>query len=129
MLTPIIVLGGIYAGYVTPTEGSIVAVIYALFVGSIIYKSLYFNDIYESFVSTAFMTGSILIIMGPACAFGRLLTIHEIPSQIAEFILSISTNWIIVLLIVNVFLIVVGTFMETLATIVLLTPCLPVGHA
>jgi len=124
LFTPVIVLGGIYAGYVTPTEGSMVAVLYALFIGVIIYRSLSFGDIYESLISTALMTGAILIIMGPACAFGKILTIYEIPSKIAEFILSISKNWIIIFLLINLFLIFVGTFMETLATIVLLTPIL-----
>ena len=124
LVTPVIVLGGIYAGYVTPTEGSIVAVLYALLVGVIIYRSLSSQDIYESLVATSIMTGAILIIMGPACAFGKLLTIYEIPTQIAESILSVSSNWIIVFMLINLFLIFVGTFMETLATIVLLTPVL-----
>lgn len=124
LVTPVIVLGGIYGGYVTPTEGSIIAVLYALFVGVIIYRSLSYKDIYESLVATSVMTGAILIIMGPALAFGKLLTIYEIPTHIAEFILSISANWFIVFMLINLFLIFVGTFMETLAAIVLLTPVL-----
>jgi C4-dicarboxylate transporter DctM subunit len=68
------------------------------------------------------LTGAVLIIMGPAMAFGKLLTMYQIPAQIATYILSIFVNKYIILTVVCIFLIIVGTFMETLSTIVLLTP-------
>jgi len=122
LLTPVIVLGGIYTGAFTPVEASIVAVLYALVVGLFIYRSLNHTSIYESLVETSLLSGTVLIIMGPALAFGRILTLFRIPQLIAESFSSISTNWFVVLMLINLFLILVGTFMETLAAIVLLTP-------
>jgi C4-dicarboxylate transporter DctM subunit len=122
LLSPVLVLGGIYTGAFTPVEASIVAVLYALVVGAFIYRSLNFPSIYEALVETSLLTGTVLIIMGPALAFGRILTLFRIPQQIAESFSSISTNWFVVLMLINLFLILVGTFMETLAAIVLLTP-------
>ncbi|MBW2146991.1 MAG: TRAP transporter large permease [Deltaproteobacteria bacterium] len=122
LLSPVIVLGGIYTGAFTPVEASIVAVMYAIFVGVLIYRSLNINAIYASLVETSMLSGTVLIIMGPALAFGRILTMYRIPQQIAETFSTISTNWFVVFMMINLFLILVGTFMETLAAIVLLTP-------
>lgn len=122
LLSPLIVLGGIYTGAFTPVEASIVAVLYAFVVGTFIYRGLNVRNIYESLVETSLLAGTVLIIMGPALAFGRLLTIHRIPQQVAAILSSISTNWFVVFMIINLFLIFIGTFMETLAAIVLLTP-------
>ncbi len=122
LFMPVIVLGSIYGGIATPTEASMLAVIYSLFLGAIVYRALTLKDIYESIVNAGMLTGAVLIIMGPAMAFGKILTMYEIPAQIAQFILGISTNKILVLMMISLFLIFVGTFMETLSTIVLLTP-------
>jgi C4-dicarboxylate transporter DctM subunit len=122
LLSPIIVLGGIYTGAFTPVEASIVAVLYALVVGLLIYRSLRFRAIYDSLVESSLLSGCVLIIMGPALAFGRILTLYRIPQELAEMFASISTNWFVVFMVINLFLIFVGTFMETLAAIVILTP-------
>jgi C4-dicarboxylate transporter DctM subunit len=122
LLMPVIVLGSIYGGFATPTEASMLAVVYVLFLGVIIYRKISINDIYMSMVETGLLTGAVLIIMGPAMAFGKILTMYEIPSKIAQYILSISSDKIIILVLISLFLIFVETFMETLSTIVLLTP-------
>ena len=122
LLMPVIVLGSIYGGVATPTEASMLAVVYAFILGLFIYRKLSFKDVYDSMLMTGMLTGAILIIMGPAMAFGKLLTMYEIPAQIATYILSIFVNKYIILTVVCIFLIIVGTFMETLSTIVLLTP-------
>ena len=122
LLMPVIVLGSIYGGFATPTEASMLAVVYVLFMGFIVYKRLSMKDIYSSMVETGLLTGAILIIMGPAMAFGKILTMYEIPAQIAGYILGISSNKITILVLISLFLIFVETFMETLSTIVLLTP-------
>jgi C4-dicarboxylate transporter DctM subunit len=101
LMAPVIVLGGIYGGVFTPTEASVVAAVYGLLVG-----------------------GSVTIIVGLASGFGRLLTQYQIPQQLATYTLSWSTDPFVVLMIINVGLIIIGTFMETLATIILLTPIL-----
>lgn len=124
LLTPVIVLGGIYAGIFTPTEAATVAILYALFVGVFIYRELGFQEIYESIIETVRITGATLYMVGLSIAFAYLLTIERIPSQIAEFILSISESPIIILLLINLFLLIVGAFIDTIAAIVILTPIL-----
>ncbi len=122
LLMPVIVLGSIYGGIATPTEASMLAVVYAFLLGFFIYRRLTLKNVYDSMLKAGMLTGAILIIMGPAMAFGKLLTMYEIPAQIAAHILSISDNKHIIIIMICIFLIFVETFMETLSTIVLLTP-------
>lgn len=124
LLTPVIVLGGIYAGFFTPTEAAAVAIVYGLFVGVFIYRELRWKEIYESLVETIQITGATLYMIGLSIAFAYLLTIERIPSQIADTIVSISDNPIIILLLINIFLLIVGAFIDTIAAIVILTPIL-----
>jgi C4-dicarboxylate transporter DctM subunit len=122
LFMPVIVLGSIYGGFATPTEASMLAVVYALLLGVLVYRKLSPGDIYKSLVEAGLLTGAVLIIMGPAMAFGKLLTMYEIPAKIAGSILGISSNKYAILIMICLFLIFVETFMETLSTIVLLTP-------
>jgi len=122
LLMPVIVLGSIYSGFATPTEASMLAVVYAFFLGFFLYRKLSLKDVYNCMLKAGMLTGAVLIIMGPAMAFGKLLTMYDIPAQIANYILSIFLNKYIILIVICIFLIFVGTFMETLSTIVLLTP-------
>lgn len=124
LLTPIIVLGGIYAGVFTPTEAAAVAIVYALFVGVFIYKELRWKEIYDSLVETIQITGATLYMVGLSIAFAYLLTIERIPTKISDVILTSSDNPIIILLLINLFLLVVGAFIDTIAAIVILTPIL-----
>jgi len=121
LFMPVVVLGSIYAGFATPTEASMLAVVYSGGYGLITGK-IRLPTIGDSMIRTGRLTGAVLIIMGPATAFGKLLTLYEIPNQISDGISSLSTNPTIVLLLIAVFLVFVGMFMETLSTIVLLTP-------
>ncbi len=122
LFMPVLVLGSIYGGFATPTEASMLAVVYALALGTILYRKLTLNDIFQSIVDAGQLTGAILIIMGPAMAFGKLLTMYEIPAHIGEYILSIASNKYVVLILICIFLLFIETFMETLSAIVLLTP-------
>jgi C4-dicarboxylate transporter DctM subunit len=121
LVMPVIVLGSIYGGFATPTESSMLAVIYAGAVGALSQR-LTFRDISDAMIQTGKLTGAVLIIMGPAMAFGKLLTLYQIPDQVASYFLSISRDPIIVLMMISLLLVFVGMFMETLSTIVLLTP-------
>lgn len=121
LLMPIFVLGSIYGGIATATEASIIAVVYAVILG-ISYRKLSWKDFCETLVKAGELTGAVLVIMGPSMAFGKLLTMYEIPAKVGQLILFISTDKNIVLLLISAFLLFVGTFMETLSTIVLLTP-------
>lgn len=124
MLTPVIVLGGIYSGIFTPTEAAAVAIVYALFVGIFIYRELRWKEIYESLVETIRITGATLYMVGLSIAFAYLLTIERIPAKIADMILASSDNPIIVILLIILFLLIVGAFIDTIAAIVILTPIL-----
>jgi C4-dicarboxylate transporter DctM subunit len=124
ILVPVIILGGIYSGVFTPTEAAIVACDYGLLVSIFIYKEIRLNNILSILARTTLTSGMVLILVGCATSFGRLLAIEQIPVAITAFIYSISTNKAIVLLIINIFLFFVGMFMDTLASIIILAPLL-----
>lgn len=117
---PILILGGIYGGAFTPTEAAGVAVFYSLFVGAFIYRELTIAKILEALRFTALLTG-ILIILTPTLAFGQLTAFFDVPSAVQEGITSITENPFLVLLLIGAFYIFIGTFMESLAQIVLFT--------
>ncbi len=117
---PILILGGIYGGVFTPTEAASVAVAYALFVGLFIYRELSLEKIIEALRFTALLTG-ILILLTPTLAFGQLTAFYDVPAAVQQGISSITENPILVLLLIGVFYIFIGTFMESLAQIILFT--------
>ncbi|SFK17132.1 C4-dicarboxylate transporter, DctM subunit [Halobacillus dabanensis] len=124
LVIPVIILGGIYGGIFTPTEAAVIAVVYGVIAGLFLYRELSFKDMPKIFADSALTTATVLIIVGSATAFGRLLTIEQIPTQVANFLLSISENEIIIILLITVLLLIVGCFMDTLAAIIILTPIL-----
>ncbi len=127
---PIIILGGIYGGIFTPTEAAVVATVYGLIVGIFVYKELKIKDLFRVFSTASLTTAVILIITGTATFFGRILSIENIPEVVATSITSISDNPIVLLLLINLFLLFVGTFMDVIASIIILTPILlPVAVA
>ncbi|GAA0335131.1 hypothetical protein GCM10008931_28410 [Oceanobacillus oncorhynchi subsp. oncorhynchi] len=124
LLAPIIILGGIYAGIVTPTEAAVVAVVYSLLVSVFIYKELKIEELSPMFMRAALTSGTIIIFISTAAFFGQILSLEQIPQFIANAIASITTNEIIILLLLNVFLLIAGMFMETIAAIILFVPLL-----
>jgi C4-dicarboxylate transporter DctM subunit len=122
LLAPVIILGGIYGGVFTPVEASAVAVFYAFFVGLLIYRTLTWPAFIQALRDTALVTGTVIVIVGVALSFGRLLTLYRIPVIVAEGLTTISSDPVIILFLIAGFLIVIGTFMETLAQIIILTP-------
>ena len=124
LLTPVIILGGIYTGFFTPTEAAIVSIFYTLFVGIFIYKEIELKGAMKALESTTWITGRVLIIMFTALAFGQLLTINKIPDLIAQGLLNMTDNLYLIWALIIAFLLFMGMFMETLATIMLVTPVL-----
>ncbi len=114
------ILGGIYGGAFTPTEAAGVAVFYALFVGLFIYRELTLVKILESLRFTA-LIGGLLILLTPTLAFGQLSAFFDVPAQVETTITAITTDPIAVMLLIGVFYIIIGTFMESLAQIILFT--------
>lgn len=117
---PVLILGGIYGGAFTPTEASGVAVFYALFVGLFVYRELTLQKIIDALRFTALLTG-ILILLTPTLAFGQLTAFYDVPLAVQEGITAITQNVFLVMLLIGVFYIFIGTFMESLAQIVLFT--------
>ncbi|MHA6250777.1 TRAP transporter large permease [Oceanobacillus sp. CAU 1775] len=124
ILIPVIILGGIYGGIFTPTEAAAVAVVVGLIASLLIYKELKLKDLPRILIDSSLTSATVLIIIGTATAFGRLLTVEQIPNQIAEGMLAISENRIVIMLLIIILLLIVGCFMDTLAAIIILTPIL-----
>ncbi|MEC5423269.1 TRAP transporter large permease [Virgibacillus sp. C22-A2] len=124
IIAPVIILGGIYGGIFTPTEAGVVTVVYALFVGIFIHKELKWKEIKESFIETINITGITLYMIGLSISFAYLLTIERVPDTIAATIFSITENTFVILIMINIFLIIIGTFVDTIAALVILTPVL-----
>ena len=129
LVLPIIIIGGIRLGIFTPTEAGSVAVVYALILG-IAYRELKGKEIAQGLKETALTTASIMLIVGAASAFAWVLTKEQIPQTLTNFMVSsISNKWVF-LLVVNVFLLVVGMFIEGNAALIVLVPLLhPVAVA
>ena len=124
ILAPLIILGGIYAGWFTPTEAAVVAIFYTIFVGVFIHRELKFKSFMASLKTTSWLTGRVLVLVFTAYAFGRILTEYRIPVEIANWILAFTDNVNIVWAFVVLLLLFLGMFMETLAIILLVTPVL-----
>jgi C4-dicarboxylate transporter DctM subunit len=124
LIMPVIILGGIYGGIFTPTEASVVAVVYGFFIGVFVYKELSIKVMRKILVESSITSSVILFIISTASIFGMLLTREQVPQSVANLFLNSDLSPIFVILLINLFLLVVGTFMETIASIVILTPIL-----
>ena len=124
LLNPVIILGGIYAGIFTPTEAAAVAAVYALLCGLVFYREISFSQLLKTVARSCSTTGTTMVILGCATAFAKILTIEQIPVQVADLMTTISDNPIIILLIINVLLLFVGCVMDTTPAILVLSPIL-----
>lgn len=124
LATVVIVLGSIYSGLATPVEASIVAVLWALFVGFVVNRTLTLRDIYDSLMEGVMLCGAITVIVGASTLFGKIMTYEEAPTRLAAFLVSITSNKYVIMLLIVALLYVLGMFMETLATVILVTPVL-----
>lgn len=124
LMTPVIIIGGMSSGAFTPTEAAIAACAWALILGAGFYRTLDLKRFYLISVQTIETTASVLIIVGAASLFGWVLTVTQVTEQITQGLLGITTNPLMLLLIINLILLVVGCFMETIAAISILVPIL-----
>ena len=124
ILMTLIILSSILFGIVTPTEASILAVVYGIFVGFFIYKELTVERLIKCMKDTAVSSAAIMVLVGMANVFAYILTKEQIPQMVADLMLSITSNKYIILILINLLLVFVGMFMETIAAILILFPVL-----
>lgn len=121
---PFLILGGIYTGIFTPVEASVIAVVYALFVGGLVYRTLTLQKLKAAFERTHIISGALMIVVASSTLFARIITLERIPQTLVEIFSQATENPLIILLMINVLLLVIGCFMETLSAIIILGPVL-----
>lgn len=124
LLMPFIIIGGILSGVFTPTEAAAFSVFYALILGFFVTRELKLSALPKILLESGITSGGILMIIGCSALFGWILGREAIPERIGQFILSITDNKYFILLLINLFLLFLGTFMETLAAVILTLPML-----
>ncbi len=124
LLMPLIILGGIYSGAFTATESAAVACLYGLIVGFVVYRTLTRRSLFDILITTAENAALVMFLMGTANLFGFIITAEQVPQNFAEFVLGITDNQYVVMLLVLAMLLVVGTFLDNVAALVLLVPTL-----
>ena len=121
---PVIVLGGIYGGFMTATEAAAVSVVYATLIGFLVYRKLQANTLGSVLVETATTTGVIMVMLFMVMMLSRLLIMEDVPGMFLELVTSISTNKYVILIMVNVFMIIIGMLMDDVSSVLLCTPLL-----
>lgn len=124
LLTPVIIIGGIYGGIFTPTEAAAVACVYGLIIGFFVYKELKIRDLPKIISKAVYSTTVIMFIIAAAKVFGWILTNAQIPQQIGAFIAAIAPNKFVFLIYMNIILLILGTMVNPSAAVVILTPIL-----
>lgn len=122
IIMPLIIIGGIVLGIFTPTESGVIAVVYAILIGMFVYRELTIKDLYPIILSTAKTTATIIFLIGNASLFIWFLSYNRIPYQLVEMLGDIGSNPIILLLIINVILLLAGTFIDTISAVSIFTP-------
>lgn len=124
LLMPAIILGGIYGGIFTPTEAAVVAIFYGIVIGIFVYKELTWAGVVDAFIKNTSFVGGILLTFAPAAALGAVIALLGVPTGLTNLLMSISSNKIIVLLLVNIFLVFVGMVVDTTAANIIFSPIL-----
>ncbi|AZO93430.1 TRAP transporter large permease [Halocella sp. SP3-1] len=122
LILPIIMVGGIVFGIFTPTESASIGAVIALILGVFVYKTLDFKKLVQTFMDSAVSTASVMVLVGLAALFAWILSVEHVPEMVANFILSITENQILILILINLLLLFIGTFMETVAAILVVFP-------
>lgn len=122
LIMPLIILGGIMGGVFTPTEAAVVAALYGLFAGLFIYKELKLSDLPSVFAKSAVTTSTVMLLIATANIFGWILTAEQIPQNVATYLVSLTDSPAVLYGLIVVMLLIVGTFMETTASLIILSP-------
>ena len=124
LLSPVIILGGIYSGFFTPTEAAAVSVVYSIIVSLFVYHDMTWKDLYKTFVSASVLNGATSFLLGTSTVFSTFMTFEQVPQMITNFLAGLSDNPAVLLLVINVFLLIVGCFLDTVPAIIIIAPML-----
>ena len=124
MLTVVIIVGGVIGGIFTPTESAAVACVWAFFVTMFIYRDLKWRQLPKLLQSVVRTVAMVMIVIGFASSFAYLMTLMQVPAKATSFLLELSDNRIVILLLINVMLLVLGTFMDMAPLLLICTPIL-----
>jgi tripartite ATP-independent transporter DctM subunit len=122
LMTPVILFGGMMIGVFTPTEAAFAAAAYALILGLFVYREISWRELPKLFLDTVETNGVVLVLVMTASLLGWVLARAQVPQMLGAWILETTRNPLLILLMINVFLLIVGCFMETLAALIVLTP-------
>src|SRR5690606_10070616 len=129
LMTPVIILGGIYAGVFTPTEAAIVAAVYALLVGAFIYRTLTPASLYEALVDASASSAVVMLVVAYASLFGWVVTVDDLVGQYSSVLLGLSGNEWVILLVIMLVLLIAGMFMDAVTIMFIALPIfLPVAR-
>ncbi|GAA3731826.1 hypothetical protein GCM10022378_20120 [Salinicoccus jeotgali] len=124
LLTPVIIIGGIFSGMFTATEAAVIATVYAMILGFFLYKELTIKKFFNNVVDSLKLTGVAILMIIAVEFFGQMIAHERVAMKIADFFINVTDNPIILLLLINLLLILLGTFIESLALLILLIPIL-----
>ncbi len=124
LMIPVVLLGGILSGTFTPTEGGAVAAAYTALLGVFLYRTLNLAIFRDALIATARVTASALIVVAAALVFSRIMVFYRIPQEILEFMVGLTDNRVLLVLLIVAFFLVMGTFMDAVANMIILGPLL-----
>jgi tripartite ATP-independent transporter DctM subunit len=124
LIMPMIIIFGLKLGVFTPTEAAVVAAVYALFVGMVIYREIKFSDLYRLLLNAGKMTAMVMLLAGAAMVSSWLITVADLPGQLAEMLSPFMDTPILLMVVIMILIVVVGTAMDMTPTILILTPVL-----
>jgi tripartite ATP-independent transporter DctM subunit len=124
LLMPVIIIGGMLGGVFTPTEAAVVAVLYAIFLGMFVYRELTWVALWRTLHVTGIQTASVMIITATAVVLGWVLTRSQFSQALTDYVLSVTRNPYLILLLLNIFLLISGCFIEVIAALIIYTPVL-----
>ncbi|MCE8038259.1 TRAP transporter large permease [Halomonas sp. MCCC 1A11062] len=124
LMTPVIILGGIFSGIFTPSEAAVVAVNYALLVSLFVYRDLSLGDVYRILIRSAITTAVIMLVIATSAVLSWTLSSWQVPGAIAQAVLSLSTNPYVIMLLIVAVILLTGVFIETASALIILTPVL-----
>jgi tripartite ATP-independent transporter DctM subunit len=122
LFMPVIILGGIFGGFVTATEGAAIAVLAALFIAAVIYRDLSWKSVYQACVDSAIQTAVVMLLVAASALIGVYLTESQLPQNLARNLVALTTNPYVILLILNIFFLIIGMFLHSAAAIILTVP-------